>query len=199
VQIWDTLFRDVHGKEFVRVINTCPEWNHLLSSRKTMELFAEVLPFVMEWLPKMDFLNLRLISRGWKEGLDKVYENHTARLASATSNLTFPELAEEDRVMPFDDNGMRFDTLEGIQTYLKEVDVDSGNPFPGRCVWFSLEEHYRCEVREDEEEYMIRPEFLQSFAELLTRFGKHIWYLQLDFVYQDINYFLCHRITWKLI
>jgi len=129
----------------------------------------------MEWLPKNDFLNLRLVSRGWKQVLDNVYENHPARLASASSNLTFPELTTDDRMMPFVDNGMRFDMLERIQLFLDEVNVDSGNPFPGRCVRFSLAEYY-C----TEEGHVERPELFQSFTELLTRFGEHIWYLRLD-------------------
>jgi len=48
----------------------------LLSSRKTRELFAQKLLFlmrmgeflmIMEWLHKKYFHNLILVSRGWKE------------------------------------------------------------------------------------------------------------------------------------
>jgi len=166
----------VHEKDFLNVINTCPEWNKILSSRKTMELYGLALPLVMEWLPKNDFLNLRSVSRGWKEGLDMVYENHSARLASVTSDIRFPTLVlneeseEPARIILLVDNGMVFGQLDQIQGFLGETGVNSGNPFPGRCVKFSLHSS----------ELVGRAELLQSFTQLLIRFGEHIWYLRLN-------------------
>jgi len=197
-------------------------------------LFDQVLPFIMTSLPKNDFLNLRLVSRGWKQGLDEVYENHPARLASVISDLKFPGLApdadsdeeldndsddsshedleddldevleenvnedsndnelqekvnensdeelkenvnEEGRMVPVVDNGMMFNRLDRVQSFLQETHVNSGNPFPGRCVWISVEEYI------DGDEEVDRTELLERFTQLLIRFGDHIWYLRITF------------------
>jgi len=141
-----------------------------------MELYGEVLPFIMEWLPKNDFLKLRSVSRGWKEGLDKMYENHPARLASSTSTIRFPRLVLNEgsekpaQIVLLVDNGMVFGQLDQTQRFLGETGVNSGNPFPGRCVKLSLRAS----------ELVGRTELLQSFTQLLIRCGEHIWYLRLD-------------------
>jgi len=149
-----------------------------------MELYGEVLPFIMEWLPKNDFLKLRSVSRGWKQGLDNVYENHPARLASTTSDIHFPKLVlneeseEPAQIALIVDNGMEFSKHDQIQRFLRETDVNSGNPFPGRCAQFSLRGN----------ELVDRPELLQSLTQLLIRFGDHIWYLRLWFRFDPPMY-----------
>jgi len=103
----------------VTVINTCPEWNKLLSSRKTTELFELALPFFMSFLPKKDFLNLRLVAPAWKKDVDNVYENHAAREQLRTrdgneGDLTFPKLDLVGKMIPKVDKGIKFGTLEQL-------------------------------------------------------------------------------------
>jgi len=118
-----------------------------------------------------------------------VYENHPARLASTTSDVKFADLVpaedleddmEEERMVTVADNGVKFNWPDQIQRFLREMEVPSGNPFPGRCVWLLLEESSRAGVP------LNREELLESFRQLLIRFGEHIWYLRLSFHCFDV-------------
>jgi len=42
LQTWDKILRDLPPKDFQAAINTCPEWNHLMSSSKTTKLLPLV-------------------------------------------------------------------------------------------------------------------------------------------------------------
>ncbi|CAL8136267.1 unnamed protein product [Orchesella dallaii] len=194
-ELWDLIFRNVVTDDYLRVINSCPEWNQLLNSRKITELFPMALPFIMKFLPKNDFLNLRLVSRDWKRKCEIIYENHPARLATATSDLRFPKLSSSGRMSPSFDDGVKFQGVESFQRFNSEVRNDCGNPFPGRCVWLlikELEGHNSDDNDSEEEEEVRNPQieldYWNAINQLLLQFGEHIWYLQLDYLFRDVSF-----------
>jgi len=185
----------MHSKDFLTVINTCPEWNELLSSRKTTELFQQALPFIMSFLPKKDFLNLRLVGPAWKKDVDSVYENHPAREQlktrdSSKGDLTFPKLDWQGKMMPRGDRGTKFETLEQLERFNEEMDSyyhSTTNPFPGRCVWITQQYPEEDEDEDDEETPMDTQQFWNHLLQFLTQFGEHIWHLRLDYHFQNMG------------
>ncbi|CAL8136269.1 unnamed protein product [Orchesella dallaii] len=189
-ELWDLIFRNVITDDYLRVINTCPEWRQLLNSRKITELFPLALPLIMKFLPKNDFLNLRLVSQDWKRKCETIYDNHPARLETATSDLQFPKLSSSGSMFPSDDDGVKFQRAKSFQRFNSEMRNDCGNPFPGRCVWLRLNESDDSALDdidslEEEEVYnLVIGLDWDAINQLLFQFGEHIWYLRLDYLFQ---------------
>ncbi|CAL8136255.1 unnamed protein product [Orchesella dallaii] len=184
-ELWDLIFLNVVTDDYLRVINSCPEWNQLLNSRKVTGLFSMALPFFMKFLPKNDFLNLRLVSQDWKRKCEIIYDNHPARLATATSDLRFPKLSSSGRMFPSVDDGIKFESVESFQLFNSEMGNDCGNPFPGRCVWLRLKESGDSDLEDsdsEEEEDGYSSQIERAINQFVLQFGDHIWYLRLDFL-----------------
>ncbi|CAL8136251.1 unnamed protein product [Orchesella dallaii] len=189
--IWDKILSYVNFTDYLSTINTCPEWNHLLISRKTTELFQMAVPSIMLFLPKKDFLNLRLISRDWKQKCEFVYQNHPCSLAAPTSNIKFPKLSSHGKMLPNLDNGVKLQSLESIKRFTSEMRNDSRNPFPGRCVWLVVTDREDSDSNEDhldEQGEEIHEEFQQEYwnalNQFLLQFGDYMWYLRLDYFFR---------------
>ncbi|CAL8136259.1 unnamed protein product [Orchesella dallaii] len=191
-EIWDLIFRNVITDDYLRVINSCPEWNQLLNSRKPTELFSMAIPFIIKFLPKNDFLTLRLVCQDWKRKCEIIYDNHPARLTTATSDLQFPLLSSLGRMFPSVDDGIKFESVDSFQRFNSEMGNDFGNPFPGRCVWLLTKESETSdsddydseEEAEEEVRYQqVELEYWNAVNQLLLQFGEHIWYLRLDYLF----------------
>ncbi|CAL8136265.1 unnamed protein product [Orchesella dallaii] len=191
-ELWEIIFEKVVTDDYLRVINSCPEWNQLLNSRKTTELFSLALPFIMKFLPKNDFLTLRLVSQDWKRKSEIIYDNHPARLATTTSDPEFPMMSSRGRMLLSVDEGIKFESVESFQRFNSEMGNDYGNPFPGRCVWLRLrlkesEDSDSDDSDSEEDEEVRNPQieldYWTAINQLLLQFGEHIWYLKLDYLF----------------
>ncbi|CAL8136257.1 unnamed protein product [Orchesella dallaii] len=193
-EILDKILLHVSLTDYLAAINSCPEWNQLLNSRKTAELFSMALPFIMKFLPKKDFLTLRLVCQDWKRKCEIIYDNHPARLERATSDLQFPKLSPDGKLLLSDDDGVKFQSVESFQRFTSEMGNDCGNPFPGRCVSLLTKESENPasddnDSEEEVEEEVRNPQIVldhwNAINQLLLQFGEHIWYLRLDYWFCD--------------
>ncbi|CAL8068611.1 unnamed protein product [Orchesella dallaii] len=68
-QVWDKVFKYLPRVDLYQLMNTCPEWNALLESKKGEVLFPKVLACIGNQLPLKTALICRLVSKRCNAGI----------------------------------------------------------------------------------------------------------------------------------
>ncbi|CAL8146472.1 unnamed protein product [Orchesella dallaii] len=168
---WELIFRDIHSQDFQSVINTCPEWNQLMTSRKTTELLPSVLPILMklDHLPATSILNCRLVNRRSKLAIDNTIQHEVS-----CPNLSFKNEMQrrwkESRSTGIESLiGVNFDFEDDsdIQRFLRHIETKpfpTSNPFLSKQISIGIGYVLEEDV----------PNWRSSFESLLSRYGHHL-------------------------
>ncbi|ODM87504.1 hypothetical protein Ocin01_19179 [Orchesella cincta] len=73
---WEVILRDLPSTDFLSAINSNPQWNQLMNSKKPSKLFPLVFLMLMDYLPLKDTLELRLANKSvLKEAVDPSFKS----------------------------------------------------------------------------------------------------------------------------
>ncbi|ODM90262.1 hypothetical protein Ocin01_16419 [Orchesella cincta] len=132
---WEVILRDLPSTDFLSAINSNPQWNQLMNSKKPSKLFPLVFPMLMDYLPLKDTLELRLANKSvLKEAVDTQLQKLSAcpisefgYIPSWKENVNNPQTKVE--VMR---NKFEFEKQEQLQSFLQlteSIFSCGGNPF----------------------------------------------------------------------
>ncbi|ODM90406.1 hypothetical protein Ocin01_16274 [Orchesella cincta] len=176
-EVWCHIFEMLPRKDLVSVLNTKMQWNELLSSKKTKILFPLVLPHVVEYLERTDFLSCRLINKASKKAVDEVLQK-TWSSSEETFKVHFEEnFHRDDFRVEVEEISELYDFSETEQvndfkTALNLTNDSSQNPFILRGIISDID----CEAS-DPVTRSIYDDDLRSVQTFLSQFGHHIWRL----------------------
>ncbi|CAL8129063.1 unnamed protein product [Orchesella dallaii] len=165
-EIWLNIFEKLKPQDKVTFLKTFPEWHDWAAPKRTLVLFHEITPMLLETLPKHTSLQLRQLFRQWTQDLDKQHPSHPDHL-----RLAF----EKERAIdgpPLPQYICRFETAEQVQKFLDENQNHPGNPFPGRTIFLRQKQVPGS---------IFQPGYIQLFqeywnkvGEMLLQFGSHV-------------------------
>ncbi|CAL8145773.1 unnamed protein product [Orchesella dallaii] len=120
---WELILSDLDPTDFLAAINTCPNWNLLMHTKKTDKLMPLVFPLLLEYLSPSEIIKCRSISTLLKRMINSTLQQNI--LSSPTSSEF------DDKDLPFwihDVNSLhskthwvrrqlKFDTPKKLQTF----------------------------------------------------------------------------------
>ncbi|CAL8134326.1 unnamed protein product [Orchesella dallaii] len=175
--VYEKIFDYLDVPDLLACMSTCPEWESFLRPRRPLFLFRKAIYEVAKVtnMSKHDFLNCRLVCRTWNKVVVALYTNPIrVFLDLEKRDQAFPMFATglesvatsmKSGKMFYVDEGVQFKKgLEHIRQFLKHMGNHSSNPILGRRVTVRL--------RSSEE-------YWNGFREVLLKFGKQIWYMDL--------------------
>ncbi|ODM88247.1 hypothetical protein Ocin01_18435 [Orchesella cincta] len=126
-EVWLNVFEKLGAKDKPAFSGACAEWHDWVDTKRPLQLFPEVAPILLMNLPQNALLQSRELCRSWSKELD-------SQVQTLPSNFYLDiELATAERVLEVRQRNV-FNTSEQIQTFLKEMEGHTGNPFPGRTL-----------------------------------------------------------------
>ncbi|CAL8147327.1 unnamed protein product [Orchesella dallaii] len=119
-ETWEQVLLNLSSNDFHSAINTCPEWNCLMSSQKTALLFPLVLPILIDYLPLETILQLRKVSKKCTlEATNNLLKEHPGFRPPVNRRSLFHKLSSIDKYT--------FTSEKQIHEFISRVE---SRPFP---------------------------------------------------------------------
>lgn len=190
-------------KDLVSCSRTCRLFDEILRPTINNWSFCNIFPMIFQQLDSINILKCRSICKDWNASVDDYLENHPTQrsIDVSTFNPWYPPFPLSPMEMKLQFSNGNDDMRE--MKFLEQMRDHPRNPFVGRAVTIFVNARREVDdvsIEVDDgghlfEQYFFRPynflsrtigivslrrqeeQFWRELYDFLTKFGKHIWYL----------------------